>query len=205
MQHHPPPWSSSWGCPARASPPSARPWRSACGVPFADADDFHPQANIDKMSAGIPLTTTTGAPWLETIGAWLGRARGERRCGELLGAQARLPRRARSHAPPTSPSCTCTATRDVIAARVRPAGPGTSCPPPCRLAVRDARAPRARRARTSSSTSTSRVDAIVQQYVDRSSTPRDPAKDPLDDHRPALPAPHRGRPRRQPVAIPAGS
>ena len=24
-------------------------------VPFADADDFHPEANIAKMSAGIPL------------------------------------------------------------------------------------------------------------------------------------------------------
>ena len=28
-------------------------------VPFADADDFHPQANIDKMSAGIPLDDAT--------------------------------------------------------------------------------------------------------------------------------------------------
>ena len=25
------------------------------GVPFADADDFHPAANVAKMSAGVPL------------------------------------------------------------------------------------------------------------------------------------------------------
>jgi gluconokinase len=40
-------------------------------VPFADADDFHPQANIDKMSAGIPLDDHDRGPWLDAIGAWL--------------------------------------------------------------------------------------------------------------------------------------
>lgn len=40
-------------------------------VPFADADDFHPQANIDKMSAGIPLDDADRAPWLAALGAWL--------------------------------------------------------------------------------------------------------------------------------------
>jgi len=40
-------------------------------VPFADADDFHPQANIDKMSAGHPLDDTDRHPWLESIGQWL--------------------------------------------------------------------------------------------------------------------------------------
>src|SRR4029078_12637193 len=40
-------------------------------VPFADADDFHPQANIDKMSAGIPLTDDDRGPWLTIIGGWL--------------------------------------------------------------------------------------------------------------------------------------
>lgn len=40
-------------------------------VPFADADDFHPQANIDKMSAGIPLDDDDRRPWLVAIGAWL--------------------------------------------------------------------------------------------------------------------------------------
>src|SRR3954454_7870942 len=40
-------------------------------VPFADADDFHPQANIAKMSAGIPLDDQDRAPWLAAIGTWL--------------------------------------------------------------------------------------------------------------------------------------
>lgn len=30
------------------------------GVPYAEGDDFHPQANIDKMTAGTPWKTPTG-------------------------------------------------------------------------------------------------------------------------------------------------
>lgn len=41
-------------------------------VPFADADDFHPQANIAKMSAGTPLDDHDRHPWLEAVGEWLG-------------------------------------------------------------------------------------------------------------------------------------
>jgi gluconokinase len=41
------------------------------GVPFADADDLHPPANIAKMSAGHPLDDNDRYPWLENIGAWL--------------------------------------------------------------------------------------------------------------------------------------
>lgn len=40
-------------------------------VPFADADDFHPDANIAKMSAGHPLDDDDRYPWLESIGEWL--------------------------------------------------------------------------------------------------------------------------------------
>jgi gluconokinase len=40
-------------------------------VPFADADDFHPQANIAKMTAGEPLDDDDRYPWLEAIGDWL--------------------------------------------------------------------------------------------------------------------------------------
>jgi gluconokinase len=41
------------------------------GVPFADADAFHPQANIAKMAAGTPLTDDDRYPWLEAVGQWL--------------------------------------------------------------------------------------------------------------------------------------
>ncbi len=40
-------------------------------VPFADADDFHSEKNIAKMSAGRPLDDDDRRPWLESIGAWL--------------------------------------------------------------------------------------------------------------------------------------
>ncbi|MFC6277468.1 gluconokinase [Psittacicella hinzii] len=36
-------------------------------VKFIDGDDLHPQANIQKMAAGIPLTDADRAPWLERI------------------------------------------------------------------------------------------------------------------------------------------
>ncbi|MBK3642498.1 MULTISPECIES: gluconokinase [Streptomyces] len=45
------------------------------GVPYAEGDDFHPQANITKMSAGVPLGDDDRWPWLDAIGAWAhGRA-----------------------------------------------------------------------------------------------------------------------------------
>lgn len=37
--------------------------------PFYDGDDFHPQANIDKMSQGIPLNDDDRRPWLERLHA----------------------------------------------------------------------------------------------------------------------------------------
>ncbi|WP_128375509.1 gluconokinase [Streptomyces cavernae] len=40
------------------------------GVVYADGDDFHPPANIEKMTAGTPLTDEDRWPWLDTIGAW---------------------------------------------------------------------------------------------------------------------------------------
>ncbi|MFI6684601.1 gluconokinase [Streptomyces sp. NPDC050485] len=45
------------------------------GVPYAEGDDFHPAANVAKMSAGIPLDDADRRPWLDAIGAWAhGRA-----------------------------------------------------------------------------------------------------------------------------------
>jgi gluconokinase len=40
-------------------------------VPFADGDDFHPEANIAKMTSGHPLDDGDRYPWLENIGEWL--------------------------------------------------------------------------------------------------------------------------------------
>jgi gluconokinase len=41
------------------------------GWEFADADTFHPPANIAKMSAGIPLTDEERLPWLRSIAEWI--------------------------------------------------------------------------------------------------------------------------------------
>lgn len=41
------------------------------GVPYAEADDFHPPANIDKMSSGRPLTDEDRWPWLRAIASWI--------------------------------------------------------------------------------------------------------------------------------------
>jgi carbohydrate kinase (thermoresistant glucokinase family) len=41
------------------------------GWPFRDADSFHPEANVAKMSQGIPLTDEDRGPWLAAIAAWI--------------------------------------------------------------------------------------------------------------------------------------
>ena len=48
---------------------------SQLGWEFADADDYHPAANVEKMRNGIPLTDADREPWLESlrslIAAWM--------------------------------------------------------------------------------------------------------------------------------------
>ncbi|WET80685.1 gluconokinase [Amycolatopsis sp. QT-25] len=41
------------------------------GVDYAEADTFHPKANIDKMSSGHPLNDEDRQPWLDAIAAWI--------------------------------------------------------------------------------------------------------------------------------------
>jgi gluconokinase len=47
-------------------------------VPYAEADEFHPPANIAKMSAGVPLTDADRTPWLRAIAAWITEQAGRR-------------------------------------------------------------------------------------------------------------------------------
>ena len=37
------------------------------GWEFADGDDYHPAANVEKMRNGIPLTDADREPWLESL------------------------------------------------------------------------------------------------------------------------------------------
>jgi gluconokinase len=41
------------------------------GWPFRDADSFHPPANVEKMSRGVPLTDEDRWPWLDAIAWWI--------------------------------------------------------------------------------------------------------------------------------------
>jgi gluconokinase len=43
------------------------------GWTYAEADDFHPPANVAKMQAGIPLTDEDRAPWLRAIADWMSK------------------------------------------------------------------------------------------------------------------------------------
>lgn len=42
----------------------------------AEADDFHPPANVAKMHSGIPLTDEDREPWLAALRDWIDRAPG---------------------------------------------------------------------------------------------------------------------------------
>ena len=41
------------------------------GIVFADADDYHPEANKEKMAAGHPLDDADRQPWLVTLNGLL--------------------------------------------------------------------------------------------------------------------------------------
>lgn len=42
------------------------------GWPFAEGDEFHPRANVEKMAAGHPLDDDDRWPWLRTLAGWIG-------------------------------------------------------------------------------------------------------------------------------------
>jgi gluconokinase len=41
------------------------------GATFKDADDLHPLPNVEKMTAGVPLTDEDRWPWLRLVGSEL--------------------------------------------------------------------------------------------------------------------------------------
>lgn len=43
---------------------------------FYDGDDFHPQANVEKMASGTPLTDVDRQPWLEKLARVIGQTQG---------------------------------------------------------------------------------------------------------------------------------
>ncbi|GAA0405147.1 gluconokinase [Streptomyces luteireticuli] len=89
----------------------------ALGVPYAEGDDFHPPANIAKMSSGVPLDDADRAPWLDAIGAW---AHGRAGRGGVVSCSA-LKRAYRDRLRAAAPGLVflhLTGSRELIAARM---------------------------------------------------------------------------------------
>ncbi|PZU32899.1 MAG: gluconate kinase [Actinomyces sp.] len=59
----------------------------ALGRPVAEADEFHPAANVAKMSRGVPLTDEDRWPWLEALRDWMG-ARAAEGVGTIVTCSA---------------------------------------------------------------------------------------------------------------------
>jgi ribose 5-phosphate isomerase A len=51
------------------------------GWAFEEGDALHPEANVAKMHAGIPLTDADRQPWLEAIAAWIDHQRAKKQPG----------------------------------------------------------------------------------------------------------------------------
>ncbi|RZA33733.1 MAG: gluconokinase [Lysobacteraceae bacterium] len=47
----------------------------ACAYAYVEGDDFHPKANVDKMSAGQPLNDDDRRDWLRALMEQIGYAR----------------------------------------------------------------------------------------------------------------------------------
>jgi gluconokinase len=61
---------------------------------FAEGDAFHPESNVAKMRAGIPLDDQDREPWLDAIAAWIAQVRDSgRRCVVACSALKRAYRR----------------------------------------------------------------------------------------------------------------
>ena len=56
------------------------------GWEYAEADSFHPAANIEKMSAGHPLTDEDRWPWLDNIGRWIDETTAKGRPGVVTSS-----------------------------------------------------------------------------------------------------------------------
>jgi ribose 5-phosphate isomerase A len=51
------------------------------GWSFEEGDTFHPEVNVAKMHAGIPLTDADRQPWLEAVAAWIDGQRARKQPG----------------------------------------------------------------------------------------------------------------------------
>ena len=59
----------------------ARELAARLGWSFEEGDALHPEANVAKMHAGIPLTDADRQPWLERVAAWIDGQRAKKQPG----------------------------------------------------------------------------------------------------------------------------
>ena len=75
---------------------------AATNLLFAEADDFHSRANVEKMRAGIPLTDEDRWPWLHDLAAWMAERAAEGRSTVIAcSALRRVYRDVLASGPPT--------------------------------------------------------------------------------------------------------
>lgn len=90
------------------------------GWDYAEADAFHSQANIDKMSSGHALTDADRLPWLRSIAAWIDdRLRTDRPGVVTCSALKRRYRDILAGGRPEVAMVMLDGDRDTIAARLR--------------------------------------------------------------------------------------
>lgn len=138
------------------------------GVPFADADDLHPPANIAKMTAGQALDDHDRHPWLEAIGEWLAAHPG----GGVMSCSA-LKRRYRDqlrHHADGVAFLHLAGSREVIAAR-QASRPGHFMPASLLTSQFATLEPLESDEAGVVIDVDQSVDAIVQRYVDLAATP----------------------------------
>jgi ribose 5-phosphate isomerase A len=59
----------------------ARELTARLGWPFEEGDALHPEANVAKMHAGMPLTDADRQPWLERVATWIDGQRAKKQPG----------------------------------------------------------------------------------------------------------------------------
>jgi gluconokinase len=98
----------------------ARELSRVLGWTYAEGDAFHPEANVAKMAAGIPLTDEDRWPWLGSIGAWMSEeiAAGRSAVG-TCSALRRVYRDLLREGRPEVVFCHLTADPDLVAERMR--------------------------------------------------------------------------------------
>ena len=75
---------------------------AATGLLFAEADDFHSRASVEKMRAGIPLDDEDRWPWLGDLAAWMAERAAEGRSTVIAcSALRRVYRDVLAAGPPT--------------------------------------------------------------------------------------------------------